>query len=123
MASSKDISIKTNVIMDMVMQLALVRERVKKQLNDLAKENKFLKVKLRKTEKDEYWTADDIDKSEKMLPTSRADSADASLNAESQGKSLKSVSNSLVEETLNTASSDQNEMDISNSAKNGNNLD
>ncbi|CAI9116501.1 OLC1v1017665C1 [Oldenlandia corymbosa var. corymbosa] len=88
MASAKDISIKTNVIMDMVMQLALERERLKKQLNDLAKENKFLKVKLRKTEKDECLTAhDDIDKSEKMLPTSRADSAAASLNDESQGKS------------------------------------
>ncbi|CAI9101630.1 OLC1v1038998C1 [Oldenlandia corymbosa var. corymbosa] len=83
----------------------------------IPKENKFLKVKLRKTEKDECLTArDDIDKSEKMLPTSRADSANASLNADSQGKSSKSFSNSLVEETLNTASSDQNEIDISNSA-------
>ncbi|CAI9115034.1 OLC1v1015868C1 [Oldenlandia corymbosa var. corymbosa] len=110
MASAKDISIKTNVIMDM--------------LNDLAKKNKFLKVKIRKTEKDECLTAhDNISKSEKMLRTSRADSAAASLNDESQGKSSKSFSNSLVEETLNTASSDQNEMGISNSAENSNNLD
>ncbi|CAI9096385.1 OLC1v1032519C1 [Oldenlandia corymbosa var. corymbosa] len=119
MASAKDISIKTNVIMDMVMQLALERERVKKQVNDLAKENKFLKVKLRKTKKDECLTAhDDNDRNDKMLPTSRADSADASLNA-----ALESFSKTLVEETLYTASSDQNEMEIPSSAENGNNLD
>ncbi|KAL0408782.1 UNVERIFIED_CONTAM: WPP domain-interacting tail-anchored protein 2 [Sesamum radiatum] len=47
---AKDISLKTSLIMDTVMQLALERERVQKQLISLTKENKVLREKLRKEE-------------------------------------------------------------------------
>ncbi|KAK4376546.1 hypothetical protein RND71_002842 [Anisodus tanguticus] len=46
LASAKDINIKTSFIMDLVMQLAIERERVQKQIFCLAKENKSLIRKL-----------------------------------------------------------------------------
>ncbi|CAN4121983.1 unnamed protein product [Withania somnifera] len=49
LASAKDISIKTSFIMDLVVQLAVERERVQKQIFCLAKENKSLKKKLELT--------------------------------------------------------------------------
>lgn len=51
-ASAKDINIKTNLIMDMVMQLATERERIKKQLHSLTKDNKILMEKLDIRKKD-----------------------------------------------------------------------
>ncbi|KAK4423650.1 WPP domain-interacting tail-anchored protein 2 [Sesamum alatum] len=45
---AKDIGIKTSLIMDTVMQLAMERERVRKQLISLTKENKVLRDKLHK---------------------------------------------------------------------------
>ncbi|XP_042024867.1 WPP domain-interacting tail-anchored protein 2-like isoform X2 [Salvia splendens] len=45
-SSAKDISIKSSVIMDMVMQIAVERERIQKQLASLTKENKLLRGKL-----------------------------------------------------------------------------
>lgn len=50
-ASAKDISVKTNVIMDMVVQLAMERERIQKQLSSLAEENKIVVAKLKKSER------------------------------------------------------------------------
>ncbi|XP_019164662.1 PREDICTED: WPP domain-interacting tail-anchored protein 2-like [Ipomoea nil] len=50
MASAKDINIKTNFIMDLVMQLAIERERVQKQLCSLKNENKMLAGRLKKAE-------------------------------------------------------------------------
>ncbi|XP_047973283.1 WPP domain-interacting tail-anchored protein 2-like [Salvia hispanica] len=44
---AKDINIKSSVIMDMVMQLAVERERIHKQLASLMKENKLLRGTLR----------------------------------------------------------------------------
>ncbi|KAL7091168.1 hypothetical protein ACP275_12G089300 [Erythranthe tilingii] len=41
---AKEISIKSDLIMDMVMQLATERERIQKQLTSLAKENKLLRL-------------------------------------------------------------------------------
>ncbi|XP_055809833.1 WPP domain-interacting tail-anchored protein 2 isoform X2 [Solanum dulcamara] len=49
LASAKDINIKTSFIMDLVMQLAIERERVQKQIFCLAKENKSLIRKLEST--------------------------------------------------------------------------
>ncbi|KAH0671556.1 hypothetical protein KY289_026049 [Solanum tuberosum] len=49
LASAKDINIKTSFIMDLVMQLAIERERVQKQIFCLAKENKSLISKLKLT--------------------------------------------------------------------------
>ncbi|OIT26381.1 PREDICTED: WPP domain-interacting tail-anchored protein 2 [Nicotiana attenuata] len=50
-ASAKDINIKTSFIMDLVMQLAIERERVQKQIFCLTKENKSLIRKLETIEK------------------------------------------------------------------------
>ncbi|GFY88861.1 WPP domain-interacting protein 2 [Actinidia rufa] len=49
--SAKDINVKTNVIMDMVMHLAMERERIQKQLSSLAEANKILAAKLKKSER------------------------------------------------------------------------
>ncbi|XP_058180931.1 WPP domain-interacting tail-anchored protein 2 [Rhododendron vialii] len=50
-ASAKDINVKTNVIMDMVVQLAMERERIQKQLSSLADANRILVAKLKKSER------------------------------------------------------------------------
>lgn len=50
-SSAKDISIKSSLIMDLVMQLAMERERIQKQLTSLAKENKLLREKLQNQQK------------------------------------------------------------------------
>lgn len=46
-ASAEDISVRTQVIMDMVVQLAIERERIQKQLASVVKENMFLREKSR----------------------------------------------------------------------------
>ncbi|XP_010273216.1 PREDICTED: WPP domain-interacting tail-anchored protein 1-like isoform X2 [Nelumbo nucifera] len=51
-ATAKDISIRTKVIVDLVMQLALERERVQKQLTSLMEENRILAQKLQYRKKD-----------------------------------------------------------------------
>jgi hypothetical protein len=53
-ATAKDISIKSNLIMDLIMQLATERERIKKQLYSLAEKNRNLAAKLAKTKNDAY---------------------------------------------------------------------
>ncbi|KAG8382991.1 hypothetical protein BUALT_Bualt05G0137400 [Buddleja alternifolia] len=50
-ASATDISVKASLIMDTVMQLAMERERIHKQLISLTKENKLLRDKLVKEQK------------------------------------------------------------------------
>lgn len=50
-ASAKDVNVKTKLIMDMVMQLAMERERIHKQLSSLAEANKILAAKLQKQER------------------------------------------------------------------------
>ncbi|XP_062163184.1 WPP domain-interacting tail-anchored protein 2 isoform X3 [Alnus glutinosa] len=47
--SAKEINVRTKFILDMVMQLAIERERIQSQLNTLTKENKILVEKLRNT--------------------------------------------------------------------------
>ncbi|KAL7001385.1 hypothetical protein U1Q18_002535 [Sarracenia purpurea var. burkii] len=53
-ASAKDIDLKTSVIMDMIVQLAMERERIQKQLSSLADANKILVAKLQKSERSTY---------------------------------------------------------------------
>ncbi|XP_020219909.1 WPP domain-interacting tail-anchored protein 1 [Cajanus cajan] len=50
-ASAKDIGKQTKVFKNLVMQLAVERERINKQLSSLASENKILVVKLKQTNK------------------------------------------------------------------------
>ncbi|KAA8532832.1 hypothetical protein F0562_033051 [Nyssa sinensis] len=52
--SAKDVSIRTKLIMDLVMQLAMERERIQKQLYSLTVENKILVEKLQKTKSDTF---------------------------------------------------------------------
>lgn len=78
-SSAKDISIKSSLIMDMVMQLAIERERIQKQLTSLTMENKLLRGKLQNQQKgapvilQDDKSYDDIEYS----PSSGLDSADA----------------------------------------------
>ncbi|KAG2715370.1 hypothetical protein I3843_03G075800 [Carya illinoinensis] len=51
-ATAKDIGIRTKVITDLVMQLAIERERLHKQLSSLAMENQILLVRLQHMNKD-----------------------------------------------------------------------
>uniref|UniRef100_A0A5B7ACU0 Putative WPP domain-interacting tail-anchored protein 1 n=1 Tax=Davidia involucrata TaxID=16924 RepID=A0A5B7ACU0_DAVIN len=52
MATAKDISIRTKVITELVMQLALERERLHKQISSLTKQNKILIENLQHSSKD-----------------------------------------------------------------------
>lgn len=52
MASAKDINIKANIVMDMVMQLVSERERIQQKFYALAKANNFLMDSLMKARKD-----------------------------------------------------------------------
>ncbi|CAK7335213.1 unnamed protein product [Dovyalis caffra] len=54
MATAKDICFQTKVITDLVMQLAIERERLHKQIASLALQNQTLVVKLQKTSKDAF---------------------------------------------------------------------
>ncbi|XAR65334.1 hypothetical protein NMG60_11009422 [Bertholletia excelsa] len=50
-ASTEDVNIQSKLIMDMVMQLAMERKRIQKQLFSLAEANKSLVAKLQKSER------------------------------------------------------------------------
>ncbi|XP_021296420.1 WPP domain-interacting tail-anchored protein 1 isoform X2 [Herrania umbratica] len=52
MATAKDIGIRTKLIANLLMQLAVERERLHQQISALALENKILVVKLKQTDKD-----------------------------------------------------------------------
>uniref|UniRef100_A0A6N2LY27 WIT1/2 N-terminal helical bundle domain-containing protein n=1 Tax=Salix viminalis TaxID=40686 RepID=A0A6N2LY27_SALVM len=54
MATSKDICIRTKVITDLVMQLAIERERLHKQVASLALQNQTLVMKLQQASKDAF---------------------------------------------------------------------
>ncbi|KAK9272421.1 hypothetical protein L1049_002794 [Liquidambar formosana] len=55
-ATARDIGIRTKVITNLVMQLAIERERLHKQISSLGKENEALIVKLQQTSKDPFVT-------------------------------------------------------------------
>lgn len=52
LATAKDIGIRTKVITNLVMQMAVERERLRQQISSLAMENKVMVVKLQQTKKD-----------------------------------------------------------------------
>ncbi|KAL9427465.1 hypothetical protein AB3S75_029620 [Citrus x aurantiifolia] len=52
LATAKDIGIRTKVITNLVMQMAVERERLHQQISSLAMENKVMVVKLQQTKKD-----------------------------------------------------------------------
>ncbi|KAJ7971143.1 WPP domain-interacting tail-anchored protein 1-like [Quillaja saponaria] len=59
MASAKDIGIRTKTITDLVMRLAIERERLHKQISSLAKENKILVAKIQEANKDSFVVIND----------------------------------------------------------------
>ncbi|KAL2519212.1 WPP domain-interacting tail-anchored protein 2 [Abeliophyllum distichum] len=77
-SSTEDINIKTELIMDMVMQLAMERERIQKQLYFLTKENKLLREKFQEAKKLAPVVQRDNNSSDnKEFPSSRVNSPDA----------------------------------------------
>ncbi|KAK6116398.1 hypothetical protein DH2020_049860 [Rehmannia glutinosa] len=109
---AKDISIRSSRIMDTVMQLAMERERVQKQLISSKKENKLLRQKLQKEQINASVILQDnksCDGKEFLL--SRLDSSDS-----------ESTKTFAVEKPSEDASPDENEMGASNSANDTTNL-
>ncbi|CAI9785322.1 unnamed protein product [Fraxinus pennsylvanica] len=77
-SSTEDINIKTELIMDMVVQLALERERIQKQLYSLTKENKLLREKFQEAKKlATVVQTDNTSSDNKEFPSSGLDSLDA----------------------------------------------
>ncbi|KAL8153248.1 hypothetical protein V2J09_011008 [Rumex salicifolius] len=58
-ATAKDLNVRTKVIMDLVMRLAIEREHLHKKVSSIVKENKFLVESLQETKKDKF--SDTID--------------------------------------------------------------
>ncbi|KAL0424840.1 UNVERIFIED_CONTAM: WPP domain-interacting tail-anchored protein 2 [Sesamum radiatum] len=76
-SSAKDICVRTGLIMDMVMQLAMQRERIQKQLTYLTKENKLLRQKLQKEQSNtSVILQDNQSHDNKELPPTGLDSVD-----------------------------------------------
>lgn len=104
LASAKDINIKTSFIMDLVMQLAIERERVQKQMFCLVKENKSL-IRTLESKKDQRSInviengGDDIGLSSSRVASTIAAATDSSCELQTES-SLKSsqVINELTPE-------------------------
>lgn len=114
MASAKDISIKSNIVMDMVMQLAVERERIQQKFYNLAKENKLLVEKLRKAKKGASTISRDGNNiNNKEISTSRLDSPTSSCKEASDDKAAELPAKGFqnqVKESLDDASAVQTEM-------------
>ncbi|CAA2977477.1 WPP domain-interacting tail-anchored protein 2 isoform X2 [Olea europaea var. sylvestris] len=78
-SSTEDINIKTELIMDLVMQLTIERERIQKQLCSLTKENKLLREKFHEAKKLASVVQRDNSSGNKEFPSSEFDSSDAVL--------------------------------------------
>ncbi|OVA10263.1 hypothetical protein BVC80_1245g9 [Macleaya cordata] len=59
-ATAKDISIRTKLITDLVLQLAMERERLQKQIYSLTRENKILAAKFSETKNDASTVTSDV---------------------------------------------------------------
>ncbi|CAI9756134.1 unnamed protein product [Fraxinus pennsylvanica] len=78
-SSTEDINIKTELIMDMVMQLTIERERIQKQLYSLTTENKLLREKFHDAKKVASVVQRGNSSSNKEFPSSELDSSDPVL--------------------------------------------
>ncbi|KAM3269343.1 WPP domain-interacting tail-anchored protein 2 [Capsicum chacoense] len=111
LASAKDINIKTSFIMDLVMQLAIERERVQKQMFCLAKENKSL-VRTLESKKDQLSInvlvngGDDIGLSSSRVASTIAAAKDSSceLLTESSLKSSQVINELTPDKTTDQSS-------------------
>ncbi|EOY03857.1 PREDICTED: WPP domain-interacting tail-anchored protein 1 isoform X2 [Theobroma cacao] len=83
MATAKDIGIRTKLIANLLMQLAVERERLHQQISALALENKILVVKLKQTDKDPSIIGSHENRGNvKEFLFSKQDSSTASANEE-----------------------------------------
>ncbi|KAL8533536.1 hypothetical protein ACS0TY_009802 [Phlomoides rotata] len=122
--SAEDISLRTSLIMDAVMQLAMERERIQKQLTSFSKENKLLREKLQK-EQNKAPTILQYNKSreDKEVLSSELDSADDDFAKTSSAKASEISSEILeVEESPMDSSLQENERESSSSASHSTNL-
>ncbi|XP_027153077.1 WPP domain-interacting tail-anchored protein 1 isoform X1 [Coffea eugenioides] len=109
-ATAKDIGIRTKLITDLIMKLALERERLHKQISLLTKEKKFLLKRLQHMSKGHSISArKDIEDGNKSFPVSRNDlSSGTSLketNSDATGPSNTSheLDNANKDEPMGTA--------------------
>ncbi|KAL3525806.1 hypothetical protein ACH5RR_014178 [Cinchona calisaya] len=103
-ATAKDIGIRTKLISDLIMKLALERERLHNQITLLTKEKKFLLKRLQHMSKDYSVTArKDIEDGNKGFPLSRNDL--------SSGTSLKET-NSEAEFSITSHELDKANKDV-----------
>ncbi|KAI3467193.1 hypothetical protein Pfo_023856 [Paulownia fortunei] len=123
-SSAKDITMRTSLIMDTVMQLAMERERIQKQLTSLTMENKLLREKLQKAQNNAsiIWQNNRSHDDEEFRP-SRLDSADAESGKTSSVKATEISTESFqVEKSPLDALLDQNGTGSSSSANHSTNL-
>ncbi|XP_011077848.1 WPP domain-interacting tail-anchored protein 2 isoform X2 [Sesamum indicum] len=123
-SSAKDISIRTGLIMDMVMQLAVERERIQKQLTYLTKENKLLREKLQKEQNNtSLILQDNRSHDDKELLPSALDSVDRESAKTSALKVTEVSSESVqVQKSAVDALSNENQTVFSSSASHSRNL-
>ncbi|KAI3452946.1 hypothetical protein Pfo_009609 [Paulownia fortunei] len=121
---AKDISIRASQIMDTAMQLAMEREHIEKQLISWTKENKLLRQKLQKEQKNaSVILQDNRSCDDKEFLLSKLDSADSESEKTFAVKTTKISSESFqVEKSSVDASPDENETGPSSSANHSTNL-
>ncbi|XP_075482212.1 WPP domain-interacting tail-anchored protein 2 [Primulina tabacum] len=121
-ARAKDINIKANFIMDTVVQLAVERERIQKQLTSLTKENKMLRANIWNNQKHEPATTKSCN--DKGFLSSQVDLVDGESSIASTVTVTELSSNKFQEDksfndvsVTSTTSIHWNETNSTNSAK------
>ncbi|KAL1569858.1 hypothetical protein AAHA92_01281 [Salvia divinorum] len=105
-SSAKDISIKSSVIMDMVMQIAVERERIQKQLASLTKENKLLRGTLQNQAKiaplvlQDEKSCDDRESLSSGLDSGNVEKANTSSSQDESGTGLSSSADESTNSVL-----------------------
>ncbi|KAA8529290.1 hypothetical protein F0562_033911 [Nyssa sinensis] len=117
-ASAKDVNIRTDLIRDMVIQLAMERERIQKQLYSVTVENKILVEKLQKTKWDTSARMHDNE-----FLSSKHDSTNATCKEASKETETESSSKSFqVDESSKDATAGETEVGSSVSANDATNV-
>ncbi|KAL8161425.1 hypothetical protein V2J09_012914 [Rumex salicifolius] len=116
--NAKEINVGTKVIADMVMQLAVERERIQKQLYSLARENRILMEELRKYRKKSFDIANCIKECNGNDSVKDACSSMNDLTI-SENDSV-GVPENQVNESFDFATSNENDEDSSTSPNNTN---
>lgn len=117
-ASAKDINSGAKVIADMVMQLAIERERIQKQLHSLTRENMILMEELRKSRKKVFDTANGMKEDNDGVKEACSVNGLSFSETESVGLPETSFTSNQVNESLDVATSNENEEGFSASPDN-----